>query len=63
MFKLATRRIEPGGTITLTRRHAFTMITTRRYYTGTHGLELQINGQPTGYAEFHPAVPPNDRGP
>lgn len=44
VFKLSKRVLAPGETITLTRRHHFAPVTTRRYYPGEHALEIQVNG-------------------
>jgi hypothetical protein len=52
VFKLATRTIGPGESITLHRRHSFKLITTRAYYPGEHALELQVNGTPSGRTSF-----------
>jgi len=58
-FKLATRTLAPGETISISRSHSLRAITTRRYYPGAHGIELQINGASRGRADFAllPAVP------
>ncbi len=52
VFKLTTRRLEPGERAELSRRHSFKPITTRRYYPGPHTIELQVNGVRFGLAEF-----------
>lgn len=52
VFKLATRTLAPGETMELEREHSFRQITTRRYHPGAHGIELQINGIPSGRADF-----------
>jgi 3-methyladenine DNA glycosylase AlkC len=57
VFKLTTRRLDPYGTITVTRRHVLKPVTTRRYHGGRHGLEVQINGQRFGYTEFRLVMP------
>ncbi len=44
VFKLSKRALAPGETITLTRKHRFAPVTTRRYYPGEHALEIQVNG-------------------
>lgn len=51
-FKLTTRTIAPGESIDVRRRHSFREITTRKYYPGSHAIELQINGVSSGRAEF-----------
>lgn len=52
VFKWTTRTLGPGEQITLTRAHAFTPVTTRRYYPGTHAVELLLNGRSLGLREF-----------
>ncbi|MBI5961306.1 MAG: hypothetical protein HY866_21385, partial [Chloroflexi bacterium] len=44
VFKLTKRTLAPGETLRLSRRHSFKAVTTRRYYPGEHGVEIQING-------------------
>ena len=45
VFKLAATTLEPGESVTLTKRHALRQMTTRVHYAGRHSLELQINGE------------------
>jgi 3-methyladenine DNA glycosylase AlkC len=52
VFKLTKRELEPGATITITKRHSFAPVTTRRYYPGRHALEVQVNGARCGRCEF-----------
>ncbi|NCC35299.1 MAG: DNA alkylation repair protein [Chloroflexia bacterium] len=52
VFKWATRLLEPGATLILTRRHSFAPVTVRRYYPGAHQIELQINGAILGDVTF-----------
>ncbi len=52
VFKLTTRTLAPGESVSLAKRHSFKPISTRRYYAGEHALELQINGRPFGRATF-----------
>lgn len=44
VFKLTTTTLGPGESVTLTRRHSFKEITTRRYHPGEHALQVQVNG-------------------
>lgn len=44
VFKLIKRTLMPGERITINKKHSFKPITTRRYYPGTHALEIQVNG-------------------
>lgn len=52
VFKMTTRTIDGLGSLALSRRHTIRPITTRRYYSGTHRLEIQVNGTIVGGAEF-----------
>ena len=52
VFKLAKRRIRAGESIHIAKGHPFRRISTRSYYPGKHGLEIQINGSRYGWAEF-----------
>ncbi|MGP4019084.1 DNA alkylation repair protein [Saccharopolyspora sp. 5N708] len=51
-FKLITTTLAPGEEREISREHSFREITTRRYYPGAHAVELQLNGAPTGKANF-----------
>ncbi|MFD3541158.1 DNA alkylation repair protein [Streptomyces sp. NPDC058662] len=52
VFKLATRALAPGATLSGTKRHSFKPITTRRYHSGEHLVQLQVNGRVRGEAAF-----------
>lgn len=52
VFKLTTRTLAPGETLTGTRRHSFKPLTTRRYHSGEHLVQLQVNGRVRGEAVF-----------
>ncbi|MFE5807515.1 DNA alkylation repair protein [Streptomyces sp. NPDC056491] len=52
VFKLVTRALAPGETLSGTKRHSFKPITTRRYHSGEHLVQLQINGRVRGEAAF-----------
>jgi 3-methyladenine DNA glycosylase AlkC len=52
VFKGRVLTLPPGGSLTLTRRHALRPITTRTYYAGEHRLEVQINGARHGDGRF-----------
>jgi len=56
-FKLTTKTLMPLQHIQVVRQHPIKPITTRRYYPGVHGLELQINGRRFGYVEFALSLP------
>ncbi len=51
-FKLATRKIGPGETVTLGKTHSFRPITTRKYYPGVHTLTAQANGKKSAQTDF-----------
>ncbi|MEU3186766.1 DNA alkylation repair protein [Streptomyces sp. NPDC006923] len=52
VFKLTTRTLEPGQSVTIARRHSFKKISTRTYYAGEHALEIQVNGSVAGRGAF-----------
>ena len=56
-FKLAVRQLAPGETTEISKTHSFRLITTRKYYPGTHAIELLINGVSTGRASFRLDAP------
>jgi 3-methyladenine DNA glycosylase AlkC len=51
VFKLTHKTLEPGQLITISKTHSFRSISTRKYYTGIHALEIQVNG--TGYQKVN----------
>ncbi len=52
VFKLSKRTLAPGQHLQLRKKHSFRPVTTRKYYPGTHALELQINGRRFGRVAF-----------
>ncbi|RVW05265.1 DNA alkylation repair protein [Rhodococcus xishaensis] len=52
VFKLSSRTLEAGAEWTIVRRHSFVPISTRRYYPGTHHVQIQVNGVPHPTAQF-----------
>ena len=52
VFKWKNITLAAGKTLTASRKHPIRAITTRRYYPGTHRVEVQINGKPFGGADF-----------
>ena len=52
VFKLTTKKLKKGETITLTKRHPIKPATTRVHYSGEHTLQLQINGNQVGNPLF-----------
>jgi 3-methyladenine DNA glycosylase AlkC len=45
VFKLTKRTLEPGQVLSISRRHSFAPVTTRKYYPGAHAIEPKINGR------------------
>ena len=56
VFKWKTLTLAAGATHASTRRHKIKPITTRKYYAGTHFLELQVNGVTMGRESFELSV-------
>jgi 3-methyladenine DNA glycosylase AlkC len=52
VFKFRTLKIAPEETVRLVKKHAIKLITTRKYYSGEHTVEILINGQPYGRTPF-----------
>jgi 3-methyladenine DNA glycosylase AlkC len=52
VFKGWTRTLAPRATLQLRKRHAVRPISTRRYFSGAHRVELQVNGQVVAEATF-----------
>ncbi len=52
VFKLSKKALKPGERIHLSKKHPIKPISTRKYYPGTHRLELQVNGQKMGDLAF-----------
>ncbi|MDF2959822.1 MAG: alkylation repair protein [Paenibacillus sp.] len=50
-FKLS-EKVYTAGNHTLSRKHSFHVITTRRYYTGTHRLSIIVNGKELASVPF-----------
>lgn len=53
IFKLKTFELEAGEMIELKKAHSLKPITTMKYYSGTHHLTIQINGETMGTFEFY----------
>lgn len=53
VFKLTTRTLAAGESVTINRRHSFRPITTRVYHPGEHAVELQVNGRTFGRTSFN----------
>ena len=52
VFKFRTLEIEPGASVELTKKHSIKPISTRKYYPGTHSVEILINGKTFGRVDF-----------
>lgn len=51
-FRLTSRRLAPGESVTVTKTHSFRRITTRTYYPGLHYVTVQANGARSPETEF-----------
>lgn len=52
VFKLKTAVLPPDQSLTIQKNHPIRPITTRKYYPGTHRVEIQVNGQIVGERSF-----------
>ena len=52
VFKFSKKSLKGGQSMDLQKKHAIKAITTRRYYAGTHRVEIQVNGKILGGVEF-----------
>jgi len=52
VFKLQTLNIAPGAIVEVKKRHPIKPITTRKYYSGEHAIEILINGKTFGKTTF-----------
>ncbi len=57
VFKWMDKQAVTASSLHATRRHTIKPITTRKYYPGTHRLELLVNGVSLGTAEFELLMP------
>jgi 3-methyladenine DNA glycosylase AlkC len=57
VFKLATRSLPPNTPTVITKRHRIKAVTVRRYYSGTHAVDLMVNGRVASTAEFELLAP------
>lgn len=56
VFKLKNVTLMPGESLRITKKHSLKPITTRRYYSGKHLLEIQVNGKILSGSEWHLAA-------
>ncbi len=52
VFKLKTLELGPRATTFVGKTHKLRKISTRRYYSGRHAIEILVNGAPRAKAEF-----------
>lgn len=57
VFKWKTMILEAGEVHKAERKHPIRAITTRKYYGGAHQLEIMINGESQGFADFDLKMP------
>jgi len=57
VFKLSTIRLETNDKINIKKNHPFKQISTRKYYSGRHSIELIINGKTIDSLDFTLSVP------
>ncbi|MBT5330739.1 MAG: DNA alkylation repair protein [Porticoccaceae bacterium] len=53
VFKWKEINLDPGEVIQIAKKHPIKKITTRAYYSGSHKLELIVNGKSRGISEFY----------
>jgi hypothetical protein len=56
VFKWTTRSVDANQVLQLERRHVIRAVTTRKYYPGTHRIEIQVNGRSMAIQEFDLAL-------
>jgi len=56
VFKLSTTELAAGARREIVKRHALKPISTRRYYSGKHVLEIQLNGRIVARADWDLSV-------
>ena len=52
VFKLTKAKLAPGASLPVSRKYSFQEVTTRRYYSGEHAIEIQVNGVICARGEF-----------
>jgi hypothetical protein len=53
VFKWKETKLEAGERLTIGKKHPIRKINTRAYYSGSHQLDLIINGKTRASVEFH----------
>lgn len=57
VFKLKKTMLKANETLTIKKSHSIRPISTRKYYGGQHRVEIQVNGQVMGGADFELIMP------
>ena len=57
VFKISEREVEPNRSYEINRKQNFKIITTRKFYTGTHELSIILNGQESHRLSFDLLMP------
>jgi hypothetical protein len=52
VFKISEKLITPNQIVDFQRHYSFHPITTRKYYLGSHAIELIVNGVASNYTSF-----------
>lgn len=52
VFKLKALQLSTEETVDITKNHDFRLINTRKYYPGTHVIQIQLNGEKLDRVEF-----------
>ena len=52
VFKLKALQLGAGESIDISKSHDFKLINTRKYYPGTHAIQIQVNGNKMDRVEF-----------
>lgn len=52
VFKLTVKSLKAGEQTEIASNHSFKTITTRRYHSGKHAIEILVNGKSLGRADF-----------
>ncbi len=53
VFKISKKQIKPFERISIVKKHKFMPLTTRKFYSGVHAVELLINGDKFHKTPFH----------
>lgn len=52
VFKMTTKELAAGASLTLKKRQSFKVISTRKFHLGQHQLAIQVNGEELAKVEF-----------